>query len=135
MAVERAATGFRWAEGPIYFAAGRYVLFSDIPNNRIMRFSEDDSHVSVYRQPSMNSNGNTIDREGRLITCEHSGRRVTRTELDGSITIIADKYNGKRLNSPNDAVVTSDGAIWFTDPVYGITDHCDELASSSGTST
>jgi gluconolactonase len=120
MAVERVATGFRWAEGPVYFPAGRYVLFSDIPNNRIMRFSEDDGHLSVYRQPSMNSNGNTIDREGRLITCEHSGRRVTRTELDGSITIIADKYNGKRLNSPNDAVVTSDSAIWFTDPVYGI---------------
>jgi gluconolactonase len=120
MAVERVATGFRWAEGPVYFPAGRYVLFSDIPNNRIMRFSEDDGHVSVFRQPSMNSNGNTIDREGRLITCEHSGRRVTRTELDGSITIIADKYNGKRLNSPNDAVVTSDGAIWFTDPAYGI---------------
>jgi gluconolactonase len=107
MAVERVATGFRWAEGPVYFPAGRYVLFSDIPNNRIMRFSEDDGHVSVFRQPSMNSNGNTIDREGRLITCEHSGRRVTRTELDGS-------------NSPNDAVVASDGSIWFTDPVYGI---------------
>jgi gluconolactonase len=120
MAVERVATGFRWAEGPVYFPAGRYVLFSDIPNNRIMRFSEDDGHLSVYRQPSMNSNGNTIDREGRLITCEHAGRRVTRTEHDGSITIIADKYNGKKLNSPNDAVVTSDGAIWFTDPVYGI---------------
>jgi gluconolactonase len=120
MAVERVATGFRWAEGPVYFPAGRYVLFSDIPNNRIMRFSEDDGHVSVYRQPSMNSNGNTIDREGRLLTCEHSGRRVTRTELDGSITIIADKYNGKRLNSPNDVVVASDGSIWFTDPVYGI---------------
>src|SRR5216683_574916 len=120
MAVERVATGFRWAEGPVYFPAGRYVLFSDIPNNRIMRFSEDDGHVSVFRQPSMNSNGNTIDREGRLITCEHSGRRVTRTELDGSITVIADKYNGKKLNSPNDAVVASDGSIWFTDPVYGI---------------
>jgi gluconolactonase len=120
MAVERVATGFRWAEGPVYFPAGRYVLFSDIPNNRIMRFSEDDGHLSVYRQPSMNSNGNTIDREGRLITCEHSGRRVTRTELDGSITIIADKYNGKKLNSPNDAVVASDGSIWFTDPAYGI---------------
>jgi len=120
MAVERVATGFRWAEGPVYFAAGRYVLFSDIPNNRIMRFSEDDGHLSVYRQPSMNSNGNTIDREGRLITCEHSGRRITRTELDGSITIIADKYNGKKLNSPNDAVVASDGSIWFADPVYGI---------------
>ena len=116
MAVERVATGFRWAEGPVYFPAGRYVLFSDIPNNRIMRFSEDDGHLSVYRQPSMNSNGNTIDREGRLITCEHSGRRVTRTELDGSITIIADKYNGKKLNSPNDAVVAADGSIWFCDP-------------------
>jgi gluconolactonase len=120
MAVERVATGFRWAEGPIYFPAGRYVLFSDIPNNRIMRFCEDDGHTSVYRQPSMNSNGNTIDREGRLITCEHAGRRVTRTELDGSITIIADQFGGKKLNSPNDAVVTADGAIWFTDPVYGI---------------
>ena len=90
MAVERIATGMRWAEGPVYFPAWRMVLFSDIPNNRIMRFMEDDDHCSVYRQPSMNSNGNTIDREGRLITCEHSGRRVTRTELDGSITIIAD---------------------------------------------
>ena len=120
MAVERVATGLRWAEGPVYFPAGRYVLFSDIPNNRIMRLSEDDGHFSVFRQPSMNSNGNTIDREGRLITCEHSGRRVTRTELDGSITIIADKYNGKKLNSPNDVVVASDGSIWFTDPAYGI---------------
>ena len=120
MAVERVATGFRWAEGPVYFPAGRYVLFSDIPNNRIMRYCEDDGHVSVFRQPSMNSNGNTIDREGRLITCEHGGRRVTRTELDGTITIIADKYNGKRLNSPNDAAVAADGSIWFTDPVYGI---------------
>ena len=119
-AVERLATGFRWAEGPVYFPAGRYLLFSDIPNNRIMRYTEDDGHTSVFRQPSMNSNGNTIDREGRLITCEHGGRRVTRTELDGSITVIADKYNGKRLNSPNDCVVASDGAIWFTDPAYGI---------------
>jgi gluconolactonase len=120
MAVERIATGFRWAEGPAYFPAGRYLLFSDIPNNRIMRISEDDDHLSVFRQPSMNSNGNSIDREGRLLTCEHSGRRVTRTELDGSITIIADKYNGKKLNSPNDVVVASNGSIWFTDPAYGI---------------
>jgi gluconolactonase len=119
-AVERLATGFRWAEGPIYFPAGRFVLFSDIPNNRIMRFSEDDGHLSVYRQPSMNSNGNTIDREGRLLTCEHSGRRVTRTELDGSITVIADKYQGKKLNAPNDIAVASNGTIWFTDPGYGI---------------
>jgi gluconolactonase len=120
MAVERLATGMRWAEGPVYFPAGRYLLFSDIPNNRIMRYCEDDGHLSVFRQPSMNSNGNTIDREGRLITCEHGGRRVTRTELDGSITIIADKCNGKKLNSPNDVAVTSDGSIWFTDPIYGI---------------
>ncbi len=120
MAVERVATGFRWAEGPCYFPAGRYLLFSDIPNNRIMRYCEDDGHLSVFRKPSMNSNGNTIDREGRLITCEHSGRRVTRTELDGSITIIADKYNGKKLNAPNDVAVASNGTIWFTDPGYGI---------------
>src|ERR1700756_3997935 len=119
-AVERIATGFRWAEGPVYFPAGRYLLFSDIPNNRILRYSEDDGHVSIFRQPSMNSNGNTIDREGRLSTCEHGGRRVTRTELDGSITIIADGYNGKKLNAPNDVAVASDGSIWFTDPGYGI---------------
>jgi gluconolactonase len=120
MAVERIATGFRWAEGPVYFPAGRYVLFSDIPNNRIMRLDEDDDHVSVFRQPSMNSNGNTIDREGRLITCEHSGRRVTRTELDGSMTVLIDNFQGKKLNAPNDAVVAADGAVWFTDPGYGI---------------
>jgi gluconolactonase len=120
MAVERIATGFRWADGPVYFPAGRYVLFSDIPSNCIMRLSEDDNHLSVFRKPPMNSNGNTIDREGRLITCEHSGRRVTRTEFDGSITIIADKYNGKKLNAPNDAAVASNGSIWFTDPTYGI---------------
>jgi gluconolactonase len=119
-AVERLATGFRWAEGPTYFRAGRYLLFSDIPNNRIMRLLEDDNHLSVYRSPSNNSNGNTTDRQGRLLTCEHSGRRVTRTELDGTITIIADRYNGKRLNSPNDIVVASNGSIWFTDPSYGI---------------
>lgn len=119
-AVERVATGFRWAEGPVYFPAGRYVLFSDIPNNRLMRLLEDDNHLSVYRYPSLNSNGNTIDREGRLITCEHSGRRVTRTELDGTITVIADSYNGRKLNAPNDAAVASDGSIWFTDPTYGV---------------
>src|SRR6188474_3151460 len=119
MAVERVATGFRWAEGPVYFAAGRYVLFSDIPNNRIMRFSEDDGHLSVYRQPSMNSNGHTRDREGRLISCEHDTQRVTRTEHDGSITVLIDKFEGKRLNAPNDVVVSADGAIWFTDPLFG----------------
>src|ERR1700729_3846789 len=119
-AVERIATGFRWAEGPAYNAAGRYLIFSDIPNNRMMRLLEDDNHLSVFRSPSYNSNGNTTDREGRLVTCEHGGRRVTRTEHDGTITIIADRYNGKRFNSPNDLVVASDGAIWFTDPSYGI---------------
>lgn len=119
-AVERVATGFRWAEGPAYFPAGRYLIFSDIPNNRMMRLSEDDGHLSVFRSPSLNSNGNTVDKQGRLVSCEHTGRRVTRTEHDGTITVIADKYNGKKLNSPNDVVVASDGSIWFTDPTYGV---------------
>jgi gluconolactonase len=119
-AVERVASGFRWAEGPAYFRAGRYLIFSDIPNNRQMRLLEDDNHLSVFRSPSHNSNGNTVDRQGRLISCQHGGRRVVRTELDGSITVIADSYNGKKLNSPNDVVVASNGSIWFTDPSYGI---------------
>jgi gluconolactonase len=119
-AVERVATGFRWAEGPAYFRAGRYLIFSDIPNNRQMRLLEDDNHLSVFRAPSENSNGNTVDRQGRLVTCQHSTRRVVRTELDGRITAVADRYDGKRLNSPNDVVVASDGSIWFTDPSYGI---------------
>ncbi len=117
--VERVATGFRWAEGPAYFAAGRYLIFSDIPNNRMMRLLEDDNHLSVFRTPSYNSNGNTVDREGRLVSCEHGGRRVVRTEHDGTITVVADRYNGKRINSPNDVVVASNGSIWFTDPTYG----------------
>jgi gluconolactonase len=119
-AVERVATGFRWAEGPTYFRAGHYLLFSDIPNNRMMRIVEDDGRLSVFRSPSMNSNGNTTDRQGRLVSCEHGGRRVVRTEFDGTITVVADRYNGKRLNSPNDVVVASNGTIWFTDPTYGI---------------
>ena len=118
--VERLWTGSRWAEGPAWFAAGRYLIFSDIPNNRMLRYDETDGSMSVFRQPSNNSNGNTVDGQGRLVTCEHHARRVTRTELDGSITIIADKFEGKRLNSPNDLVVISDGSIWFTDPPYGI---------------
>jgi gluconolactonase len=118
--VERLWTGARWAEGPAWFAAGRYLIFSDIPNNRMMRYDDTDGSMSVFRQPSNNSNGNTVDREGRLISCEHQARRVTRTEHDGSITVIADRYEGKRLNSPNDVVVKSDGSIWFTDPSYGI---------------
>jgi len=129
-AVERVATGFRWAEGPAYFRAGRYLIFSDIPNNRMMRLLEDDNHLSVFRTPSMNSNGNTVDREGRLVSCEHGGRRITRTEHDGTITVVADRYNGKPLNSPNDVVVASNGSIWFSDPTYGIGGNYEGLKSA-----
>jgi gluconolactonase len=118
-AVERIATGFRWAEGPVWFGDGRYLLWSDIPNNRMMKWEEETGAVSVYRKPSNYANGNTRDRQGRLITCEH-GRRVTRTEYDGSLTVLMDSFEGKPLNSPNDVVVKSDGSIWFTDPPFGI---------------
>jgi gluconolactonase len=118
--VERLWTGARWSEGPAWFPAGRYLIWSDIPNNRMLRWDETDGSVSTFRQPSMNSNGNTVDGQGRLISCEHGARRVTRTEHDGSITVIADRFEGKRLNSPNDVVAASDGSIWFTDPSYGI---------------
>lgn len=118
--VERLWTGARWSEGPAWFAAGRYLLWSDIPNNRILRWDETDEGVSVFRQPSNNSNGNTVDWQGRLVSCEHLGRRVTRTEHDGSVTVLASHWGSKRLNSPNDVVVKSDGSIWFTDPSYGI---------------
>ena len=117
--VTQTASGFDWTEGPVWFGDARCLLFSDIPNNRIMRWTPGAS-VSVYRKPSNYANGHTRDREGRLISCEHGGRRVTRTEYDGSITVIAERYRGKRLNSPNDVVVKSDGSIWFTDPHYGI---------------
>jgi gluconolactonase len=119
-AIERVATGFRWAEGPVYFRDGGYLLWSDIPNNRIMRWLEEDGHLSVFRANSNYSNGNTRDREGRLITCEHDARRVTRTEPDGTIAVLIDSFQGKKLNAPNDVVVAADGAIWFTDPGYGI---------------
>ena len=119
-AIERIATGFRWAEGPVFFRDGGYLVFSDIPNNRMMRWLEEDGHLSVFRAPSNYANGNTRDREGRLITCEHDSRRVTRTELDGRITVLIDRFEGKPLNAPNDVVVASDGAVWFTDPGYGI---------------
>jgi gluconolactonase len=112
--------GCKWAEGPAWFGGGRYLIWSDIPNNRMMRYDETDGSVSVFRSPSNNSNGNTVDRRGRLLTCEHGGRRVSRTEHDGSVITIADRFEGKRLNSPNDVVVKSDGSIWFTDPTYGI---------------
>ena len=119
-AVERLATGTRWGEGPVWFGDGRYLLWSDIPNNRILKWEEETGAVSVFRKPSNFANGNTRDRLGRLITCEHGGRRVTRTEIDGSITVLMDKFDGKKLNSPNDVVVKSDGSIWFTDPTFGI---------------
>jgi gluconolactonase len=118
--VERLWTGARWAEGPAWFAAGRYLIWSDIPNNRMMRLTDPGDHVSVFREHANNSNGNTVDNQGRLVTCEHLTRRVTRTEVDGSITVLADKWKGKRLNSPNDVVVKSDNSIWFSDPAYGI---------------
>ena len=119
-AVERVATGLRWAEGPSYSRAGRYFVCSDIPNNRQIRLLAEDNHFSVFRTPSYNSNGSTIDPQGRLLCCEHGARRVVRLELDGTTTIIADKFEGKPLNSPNDIVVASNGSIWFSDPTYGI---------------
>jgi gluconolactonase len=118
-AVERLATGFRWCEGPVWFGDGRYLLWSDIPNNRIMKWEEETGAVSVFRKPSNFANGNTRDRLGRLVTCEH-GRRVTRTEIDGAVTVLADRFEGKPLNSPNDVVVKSDGSIWFSDNGAGI---------------
>lgn len=119
--VEQVATGFRWTEGPVYFPKGGYLLFSDIPNNRIMKFDEATGKTSVYREKANYANGNARDRQGRLVTCEHSvTRRVTRTEHDGKITVLADNYQGKRLNAPNDIVVKSDDTIWFTDPLFGI---------------
>jgi len=118
--LDRLWTGARWAEGPAWFGGGRYLIFSDLPNNRMMRYDDTDGSVSTFREPSGFANGNTCDLEGRLITCEHFNRRVTRTEHDGRITVIADRFEGMRLNSPNDVVVKSDGTIWFTDPDYGI---------------
>ena len=119
--VEQVATGMRWAEGPVYFPEGGYVLVSDIPNNRIMKYEEKTGKFTVFRSPANWANGNTRDRQGRLITCEHSvTRRVVRTESNGSLTVLADKFEGMRLNAPNDIVVKSDDSIWFTDPLFGI---------------
>ncbi|MET9472312.1 SMP-30/gluconolactonase/LRE family protein [Streptomyces sp. NPDC002922] len=113
--------GCRWAEGPLYLPAWRQLIWSDIPNDRILRWDEATSTVGVFRTPAGHSNGNTLDRQGRLVTCEQGNRRVTRTEPDGTVTVLADRYAGKRLNSPNDSVVRSDGTIWFSDPDFGIT--------------
>ncbi|WP_088286857.1 SMP-30/gluconolactonase/LRE family protein [Ideonella sp. A 288] len=118
--VERLGGGMRWAEGPVCFPAGRYVLVSDVPNNRIMRYDEVTGAWGVFRQPSNFANGNTRDRQGRLLTCEHLTRSVTRTEFDGKVTVLADCFDGKRLNSPNDIVCKTDGSVWFTDPSFGI---------------
>jgi gluconolactonase len=117
-AVERLYTGTRWAEGPVWFGDGRFLLWSDIPNNRILRWTEETGQVSVFRHPSNNCNGNTRDVQGRLITCER--RQLTRTEQDGTVTVLMDRFQGKRLNSPNDVVFHPDNHIWFTDPGYGI---------------
>ena len=119
VSVEKLHGGMRWAEGPVWFGDGLYLVWSDIPNNRIMRWFES-GYVETFRQPSNHANGNTRDREGRLVSCEHGSRRVTRTEHDGQVTVLADRFDGKRFNSPNDVVVKSDGGIWFTDPDYGI---------------
>ncbi|MEY2443860.1 MAG: gluconolactonase [Ilumatobacteraceae bacterium] len=118
--VERLYGGCRWAEGPVYVPAARYLVWSDIPNDRMLRWDETTGRVGVFRQPAGYSNGHTLDRQGRLVSCHHGLRQVTRTEHDGSITVLADRYEGKRLNSPNDVVVRSDDSIWFTDPAYGI---------------
>ena len=120
MRVEQLHGGCRWAEGPAYVPAGRYLVWSDIPNDRMLRWDETTGAVGVFRQPAGYPNGSTLDGLGRLVTCEHGNRRVTRTEHDGSQTVIADRFEGKRFNSPNDVVVASDGSVWFTDPSYGI---------------
>ena len=128
--VERLGTGFRWCEGPAWFGDGRYLLWSDIPNDRILRWDEETGAVSVFRQPSNNANGNARDRQGRLLTCEHRTRRVTRTEYDGRLTVIAEAFLGKPLNSPNDLVCRSDGSIWFTDPPFGVLGHYEGLPAT-----
>ena len=129
--VERLWTGARWSEGPAWFPAHNTLVWSDIPNDRMLRYDALSGHVGEFRKPARNSNGNTVDREGRLVTCEHGGRQVTRTEHDGSITVLASRFEGKRFNSPNDVVVKSDGSIWFTDPDYGIlSDYEGERADS-----
>ena len=125
--MERLHTGCRWTEGPVWFGDGRYLLFSDIPNNKILRWTEETGIVSEYRYPSNNANGNARDNSGKLITCEHLTRRVTRTEFDGSVTVLADSFRNLKLNAPNDVAIHKDGAVWFTDPGYGILNNYDLL--------
>ena len=129
--IEKLWTGGRWCEGPAWFGAHRTLVWSDIPNNRMMRYDEVNGTTSVFREPANNSNGHTVDRQGRLVSCEHLTRRVTRTEHDGSITVLASHWQGKRLNSPNDVVVHSDGGVWFTDPSYGILSDYEGLRADS----
>lgn len=131
--IRRLHTGTLWAEGPAWNGVGRYLVWSDIPNNVQLRWLEDDGRVTVFRNPSGNSNGNSFDREGRQLSCEHGGRRVVRYEHDGRVTVVADRYQGKRLNSPNDVVVHQDGSIWFTDPMYGIRGNYEGNRSDSET--
>jgi len=119
-AVERLATGYRWVEGPVWFGDHRCLVWSDIPGNRMLRWNEATGVVTPFRSPADFANGHTRDRQGRLVSCEHLTRRVTRTEHDGSITVLIDRFDGKPLNAPNDVVVASDGSVWFTDPGYGI---------------
>ena len=129
--IEQLWTGGRWCEGPAWFGAHRSLVWSDIPNNRMMRYDEISGTTSVFREPANNTNGHTVDRQGRLVSCEHLTRRVTRTEHDGSITVLASHWQGKRLNSPNDVVVHSDGGVWFTDPSYGILSDYEGLRADS----
>ncbi len=121
--VERLGGATRWAEGPVWFGDTRCLVWSDVPGDCMWRWDEESGAISVYRKPSGNGNGNTRDRQGRLVTCEHSGRRVVRTEYDGTLTVLAERFEGKRLNSPNDVVCKSDGSVWFTDPSFGLLSH------------
>ncbi|GAB0113982.1 SMP-30/gluconolactonase/LRE family protein [Acidisoma sp. C75] len=129
--LERLHTGMRWAEGPVYVPAAKSLLWSDIPNDRLMRYDETDGSVSIFESPCGNHNGHTIDNEGRVIACEHGGRRVSRLDYDGRWRTLADRFEGKRLNSPNDVVVKRDGTVWFTDPTYGIDSHYEGNAAES----
>jgi len=134
-AVERLATGFRFTEGPVWFGDLRCLLFSDIPENRMLRWDEETGAVATFRRPSGYANGNTRDRQGRLVTCEHGTRRVSRTEHDGGVTVLIERFDGRRLNSPNDVVVKSDDSIWFTDPDFGITSDYEGRIAPSEIST